>query len=423
MSTCGSRAAARRLRLRSRALRAGATTILAFAVICAARASVVQAAVPSCPQIAPFNAGNFNDPTNITNTTFPLVPGSQLTLEGTVVRGGVTVPHRVVFTVTDLTKVINGIRTLVIWDVDSEGGVVLEAELAFFAQDDARNVWSLGEYPEEFVDGTFVGAPSVWIAGIREAQAGIHMVPVPKVSPTFFLQGFAPAIEFEDCGRVARIGQRTTVPFGSFSNVVVTEEEDAFDPAGGIQTKFYAPGVGIVRIGAINDPQAETLTLTNFARLSEDALENARAEALKLDARGYQFSDVYIQTPPAERPGGNVPPPPPPAAAQPAPAPVVLPAVATNRLTTAAARGIIRRALRSRLKNWRVTRVSCKLTVTGAAQCTFSATRRGMRLRGTGTATRLTSGRIRYRLNARVTRNGCRPVLSRRCSRVAVWTR
>jgi hypothetical protein len=425
MRTCGSRTAARRLRLRPSALRAGATTILAFTVMCAAGAGAGQAAVPSCPQIAQFNAGNFTNPTTITNTTFPLVPGAQLTLEGTVVRGGVTVPHRVVFTVTDVTKVINGVRTLVIWDVDSEGGVVIESELAFFAQDDAGNVWNLGEYPEEFLDGTFVGAPSVWIAGIREAQAGIHMVPVPKVSGTFFLQGFAPAIEFEDCGRVAKIGQRTTVPFGSFDNVVVTEEKDAFDPAGGIQTKFYAPGVGIVRIGAINDPQAETLALTNSARLSGDALENARVEALKLDERGYQNSDVYIQTPRAERPPGTgpPPPPPPPPAAQPATAPVVLSAVTRNRLTARAARGIIRRAVRARLRNWSVTRVSCKLTVGGAARCTFSAKRRGVRLRGSGTVRRLTSGRVRYRLTTRVTRNGCHPVQSRRCSRTSIWTR
>jgi|SRR5215218_4707281 hypothetical protein len=421
MSTCGSRAAAGPLRLRRGALRAAAATILAFTLLYAAGASVGQAAVPSCRQIAPFNAGGFTNPTNITNTTFPLVPGSQLTLEGTVDRGGVTVPHRVVFTVTDVTKVINGVRTLVIWDVDSEGPQVIESELAFFAQDDAGNVWNLGEYPEEFLDGVFVGAPSVWLAGIREAQAGIHMAPVPKVSGTFFLQGFAPAIEFEDCARVSGVGRQTTVPFGSFSNVVVTEEKDTFDPASGLQTKFYAPGVGIVQIGAINDPLAETLALSNVTQLTGDALEAARVAAVTLDARAYQFSDIYGQTPPAERPPKPAPPPPP--AAQPVAAPVVLPAVARNRLSAAAARGIIRRALRARLRNWSVGRVSCRRTVNGAARCTFSAKRRSRSLRGAGTVRRLASGRVRYRLTVRITRNGCRPVRSRRCSRASVWTR
>ena len=92
-------------------------------------------------------------------------------------------------------------------------------------------------------------------------------------------------------------------------------------------------------------------------------------------------------------------------------------------LTTAAARGIIRRALRARLRSWRVGRVSCRLTVNGAARCTFSAKRRSRSLRGAGTVRRLSSGRVRYRLTVRITRNGCRPVQSRRCSRASVWTR
>jgi hypothetical protein len=421
---CVSEAAARRIGVR--AVRASAALIAVFTVICAAicaaGAGSAQAAVPSCAQIAPFNAANFHNPTTISNTTFPLVPGERLTLDGTVVRNRATVPHRVVFTVTDITKVINGVRTLVVWDVDTEGPQVIESELAFFAQDDAGNVWNLGEYPEEFLDGVFVGAPSVWLAGIKEAVAGIHMTPTPTVSTTFFLQGFAPDIEFEDCARVRRVGQQTCVPFRCFSNVTLTEEEDRFDLASGRQTKFYAPGVGIVQIGAINDPLAETLSLTDVTQLTGDALEAARVAALTLDARAYQSSDIYGQTPRAERPPAPAPPPPPPAA-QPVAAPVVLPAVARNRLTTAAARGIIRGAVRTRLRTWRVGRVSCRRTVNGAVRCTFSARRRGLSLRGAGTVRRLASGRVRYRLTVRITRNDCRPVQSRRCTRASVWTR
>jgi hypothetical protein len=102
MRMCVSEAAARRIGVR--AVRASAALIAVFTVICAGSA---QAAVPSCAQIAPFNAANFHNPTTISNTTFPLVPGERLTLDGTVDRNGAPVPHRVVFTVTDITKVIN----------------------------------------------------------------------------------------------------------------------------------------------------------------------------------------------------------------------------------------------------------------------------------------------------------------------------
>ena len=60
------------------------------------------------------------------------------------------VPHRFVMNVTDLTKVIGGVRSVVTWDLDYTDGELVEAELAFFAQDKEGNVWRMGEYPEEY---------------------------------------------------------------------------------------------------------------------------------------------------------------------------------------------------------------------------------------------------------------------------------
>ena len=42
---------------------------------------------------------------------------------------------------------INGVNAVVVWDRDFQNGELVEEELAFMAQDDAGNVWSLGEYP------------------------------------------------------------------------------------------------------------------------------------------------------------------------------------------------------------------------------------------------------------------------------------
>ena len=87
------------------------------------------------------------------------------------------------FTVTDVTKVIQGVRAVVVWDVDldqSSRRSAQESELSFWAQDDAGNVWNMGEYPEEFPSGVFAGAPSTWLAGFDEAQPGVHMVAGPE---------------------------------------------------------------------------------------------------------------------------------------------------------------------------------------------------------------------------------------------------
>ena len=71
-------------------------------------------------------------------------PGTRWVYEGTSVEDdGKVVPHRIVVTVTDLTKTIGGIRTVVSYDLDHSDGELVEAELAFYAQDDNGNVWQI----------------------------------------------------------------------------------------------------------------------------------------------------------------------------------------------------------------------------------------------------------------------------------------
>ncbi len=251
----------------------------------------------TCEQLEDFDDDDFPHRPDIDNRFLPMVPGKRLILEGSV--DGV--PHRVVFTVTDLSKRIDGVHTLVIWDTDESDGELVESELAFFAQDEDENVWNLGEYPEEFEDGEFVGAPSTWITDEEDAEAGIHMQGYPRVSSRQYVQGFAPEIDFLDCARVVQKHQETCVPAGCFDNVLVTHETNLLDPEGGIQSKFHAPHVGIVQIDAVEPPTGETLELVQIVNLSSSALRRARNAALRLDRRGYRFSEVYRSTSPARR--------------------------------------------------------------------------------------------------------------------------
>src|SRR6188472_4402151 len=87
-----------------------------------------------------FDRRNFTHPTRIDNRWTPLVPGTQYVFEGRANRGHGRRPHQVITTVTDLTKVIDGVRTVVIWERDINAGRLLEGELAFQAQDDDGNV-------------------------------------------------------------------------------------------------------------------------------------------------------------------------------------------------------------------------------------------------------------------------------------------
>jgi hypothetical protein len=242
----------------------------------------------------------FANPTRISNGWLPLTPGMQFVLDGRADSGNGLQPHRVVTIVTTLTKVINGVRTVVVWDRDYANGRLVESELAFHAQDDARNVWNFGEYPEVYENGRFAGAPDTWIAGLAQAKAGIAMLANPRVGTPSYSQGSAPAVDFADMARVFQTGQRTCVPVKCYANVLVTDEWDALDPSGGHQRKYYAPGVGNVRVGAVGGDQ-ETLALVQAVRLSPQALAQVRSQALRLDAHGYTVSkDVYARTPRAQ---------------------------------------------------------------------------------------------------------------------------
>jgi hypothetical protein len=256
---------------------------------------------PGCDRLVEFDPAEFGSSTVIDNQFLPLTPGTQLVLEGRANRTGELLPHTVTFTVTDLVKVIDGVPTRVMLDVDENEGEVVEAELAFFAQDDAGNVWNLGEYPEDYEDGGFLGAPNTWIAGLADAEAGIHMLDYKNVGYTY-VQGYAPAIDFLDCAEVVAEDVREcgipAAPGGCFENGVLTHERSPLDPDGGIQTKYYAPEVGIAKVGALDDPEGETLVLRESVPLDQESLAAVHEEALNLDRRGYRVSEVYCQTEP-----------------------------------------------------------------------------------------------------------------------------
>lgn len=254
----------------------------------------VPAAAP-CNLAVPYDANTFTNPTNINNQWFPLVPGTQLTLEGRVNVGGDRLDHQVILIVTDLTKVVHGVRSVVLWDRDFNIGVLTESELTFHAQDNSGNIWNLGEYPEEYKGGTFTGAPDTWISGLKSAQGGMIIPGAPQTGTPKYLQAYAPNI-IGDCGQVASLGQQVCNVTGCYDNVLVIDETSP--PEAGTQQKYYAPGVGNFQIGATdNDPQGETLVLSETLQLSQDECIAARQAALGLEAHANQVSpNVYGKT-------------------------------------------------------------------------------------------------------------------------------
>jgi hypothetical protein len=248
-----------------------------------------------------FDASRFGNPTSMTNEWFAFEPGRQWVWDGTTVDDeGDVLPHRVVITATNLTKEIGGIRCVVTHDLDYEEDELVEAEVAFFAQDDEGNVWRMGEYPEEYDEGNIEAAPA-WIHGIDGAVSGLTMWADPQLGSRSFAEGWAPGVDFTDRGRVREFVAEDCVPVDCYKNVLVIEENSASEPEA-FQLKYWAKGVGNTRVGwAGTEGSQESLELVSVEMLDEKALAKVHDEAMKLEKSAYEMSkDVYGKTSPME---------------------------------------------------------------------------------------------------------------------------
>jgi hypothetical protein len=151
---------------------------------------------------------------------------------------------------------------------------------------------------ENYDEVEFAGGVAWMVGHLAGAKAGIRMWAKPEVG-TQASQGYAPPpFNWTDRGRVHQVDQKTEVVAGSYSDIVVVEEWDAETPKGVFQLKYYAPGVGVVRIGYRGpDPEREEMELVEIQQLGPEEMDAVREKALKVEERAY----IYASTPPAER--------------------------------------------------------------------------------------------------------------------------
>jgi hypothetical protein len=252
-------------------------------------------------QLENFEAATFSDSARIDNAWYPLLPGTQFVYEGFTEEAGQRIPHKFVQTVTDLTKTIMGVRTVVVWDQDFKDGELVEAELAFSGQSDSGEVWRMGEYPEVYEQGKIVETPT-WIAGIAGARPGITMKKDPQLGTPSYSQGWAPEVPWTDRARIGQVGVKDCVPSGCYENGIAIEEFNREEPDA-IQLKFYARGMGNTRVAFTGaDATRETLELISVSKLDPAALADARSRSLALEESGFARSkDVYALTTPVEQ--------------------------------------------------------------------------------------------------------------------------
>ena len=253
--------------------------------------SVSTTSVPPTTTAASANAGAVTS----TNKWLPLTPGYQSVRQGFVNSGSRRLPHRRVFTVTDVTKEIGGMRAVLVLDQDFDGGEIAEQAIDYLAEDARGNVVYLGSYTESYEGGEFVNATDAWLDGVKGGEKGILMPADPRTGTPRYTEANVPG-EGAATAQVVKTGQRTCVPFKCYTDVLVIQEGD--------ENKHFAPGVGGIKTGPRSGGGAqETEEMINLTQLSPQGLAEISAEALKLDRHAaIEAKDVFGGSAAAARP-------------------------------------------------------------------------------------------------------------------------
>ncbi len=198
------------------------------------------AGVASLPQGAePVDLDPAEFSVEIDNPYWPMTPGSRWVYSEKDGEGGM---QRVVVTVTEETKrIANGIEARVVHDVVSQGGEPVEITDDWYAQDSEGNIWYLGERTAEYEKGKVVSRSGSWEAGVDGAQPGIIMPADPRPGLAYRQEYYAG--EAEDRAKILSLTEQAEVPFGHFSNVLLTKDLVPLEPDV-LEYKLYARGVG-----------------------------------------------------------------------------------------------------------------------------------------------------------------------------------
>jgi hypothetical protein len=166
-----------------------------------------------------------------------------------------------IVTVTDRTRVVDGVTCVVVQDRLNLSGRLAERTLDYFAQDVDGNVWYFGEDTAELDEhGNVATREGTWHSGIDGARAGMFMEATPIVGREIAQEHYAG--HAEDRFKVIDLDGSVTVPFGTFAGVLVTQEWTPLEPDV-LDRKYYVRDVGEVREVSVKGPKEE-LRLVSF---------------------------------------------------------------------------------------------------------------------------------------------------------------
>ncbi len=191
----------------------------------------------------------------VNHTYLPYLPGATWVYHAFTDEG----LEEITVTVMDSTVEIDEIECIVVQDVVTLDGVLVEDTFDWYAQHADGAVWYMGEIAKNYEDGELVDIEGSWKAGEDGGQPGIVMMATPTAGTTYrqeLLLG-----EAEDAGTVISVDETVVIGIGTYSNCVQTLDFTPLEPDAR-EFKYYAPGVGLVL--EVKPDTGERLELISF---------------------------------------------------------------------------------------------------------------------------------------------------------------
>jgi hypothetical protein len=128
-----------------------------------------------------------------------------------------------------------------------EDGQLVEVSQNYFAQADDGTVYYFGEVVDNYENGVVVNHDGSWLVGgptLPSDPADTAVAQSPSVGDTFKPEDLFPFVD--ETVVVQRTGVTVTVPAGRFRGAIQVEETSRLST--GFEHKWYAPGVGVVKV-------------------------------------------------------------------------------------------------------------------------------------------------------------------------------
>ena len=220
--------------------------------------NAARAEVPSGPP-------NFSNPLNIDNAFFPFQPGGRKDYTGSD-HGTKTAAIDYYLTATRTFK-LNGkkVACRILVEEAYEDGELVEISYNYFAQADDGTVYYFGEVVNIYSNGVITHEGSWLVGGATDPsdppgignapKPAVFMPAKPELGDVFKPEDLYPIVD--ETVEVVGVDLDVVVPAGKYDGAIAVEESSQLAP--GTELKWYAPGVGVVKV----QTKGETLRLVS----------------------------------------------------------------------------------------------------------------------------------------------------------------